>query len=336
MEDGPDRKPSAGPDTAKTDPPNTDPTPTTPAAAPQAPAEIDEWGLPLRKPARPAAQPAVEVAAPAAEDPKTKEAKAPEHKTDDATPKEPVAATPKEPVAAMPKEPVAATAPEKVDTPKDPPTPEKRNPNRDSKHSASGSHSHAAGASAWSHQHMAPTTEADDKEEEKDEWQTMPAFAPFDLYNDDGKLIAKEAADSDEELDNQMLGGAGKGYTRVQLDEDAQSATSMDDNTAYLFKESSANLLVEDEEGRDMLGQMQTTKTLLTEGQRIAYVGIVRLAMINMTKTLTNMEPTRGTKKYLEAMQESMKLWGQMMMLRVYSHMEIESAGMFDWPQELG
>jgi hypothetical protein len=314
MEDGPDRKPSAGPDTEKKDSPNTNATPAQPTAPPETPAgtkEIDEWGLPLRKPAQPAARTSAEVAAPTvAPDPETEEAKQKPDGGDNAVSKDPDRG-------------------DGVNGLKDPPTPEKRNPNRDSKHSASGSQSHPAGASAWSHHHMAPTAEVENKEEEKDEWQTMPAFAPFDIYNDDGKLIAKEAADSDEELDNTGLGGAGKGYTRVQLDEDAQSATSMDDNTAYLFKETSANLLVEDEEARDMLGQMQTTKSILTEGQRIAYVGIVRLAMISMIKTLSKIEHTRGTKKLLEAVQESMRLWSQTMMLRLYSHMEIESAGMF-------
>jgi hypothetical protein len=317
MEDDPDRKPSAGPESEKKDPPISAPAePIAPSQTPSDKPEIDEWGLPLRKPARPAAQADAKVAEQpgAATDSKAEDVKPPHTPDGDKS--------------------SASKEPDKVEGAASPnnavvqPPLEKRNPNRDSKHSASGSQSHAAGASEWSHQHLAPTAETEDKEEEKDEWQAMPAFAPFDIYNDDGKLIAREAADSDEDPDNQMLGGAGKGYTRVQLEEDAQSATSMDDNTAYLFKETSANLLVDDEEARDMLGQMQTTKSILTEGQRIAYVGIVRLAMIDMMKTLGKIEPTRGTRKALDHAQESMKLWSQTMMLRLYSHMEIESAGM--------
>jgi hypothetical protein len=52
-----------------------------------------------------------------------------------------------------------------------------------------------------------------------------------------------------------------------------------------------------------------------------------------MAKALAKVEPTRGTKKALDSALESMKLWSQTMMLRLYAHMEIESAGM-SWIDE--
>lgn len=156
----------------------------------------------------------------------------------------------------------------------------------------------------------------------------MPAFAPFKIFNDDGKLIAdEEGSDDDQKVDYNQLGGAGKGYTRVQMDEDAQSATSMDDNTAYLFKETTSNLLDEDEEGRDMVDQMQATKEIMTEGQRIAYVGLARLAMLEMIKELDKFERTRGARKVIDMAKEAMTMWSQKIMVRLYAHMEIESAG---------
>lgn len=184
-----------------------------------------------------------------------------------------------------------------------------------------------AAVSEWSHQQILSQHTDVSNHEDEDRWQEMPAYAPFDLYNEDGKLVAKEAVDSDEEAATYgHLGGAGKGYTRVQVDEDAQSATSMDDNTAYLFKEQSTNLLDDDEDARDPLAQMQATKDLLTEGQRIAYVGIVRLAMVKMTKILGSIERTRNSKKSVDIAVEAMKMWSQKMMVRLYSHMDIESA----------
>jgi hypothetical protein len=182
------------------------------------------------------------------------------------------------------------------------------------------------GVSEFSHQQLAPAKEEEQVEEEQ-EWQVMPAYAPFDIYNDDGKLVAKEV-DPEQELADELnhLGGAGKGYTRVQIDEDAQSATSMDENTAYLFKETTSNLLVEDEDSRDMLEQMQTTKELLTEGQRIAYVGIVRLGAIELVKRVASIERTRKTKKLVDMMVENTQMWSQKIMLRLYTHMDIESA----------
>ncbi|KAK0654420.1 putative membrane protein [Lasiodiplodia hormozganensis] len=181
--------------------------------------------------------------------------------------------------------------------------------------------------SEWSYQQLAPKKEKKDDDWDG-EWQDMPAYASYDMYNDDNKLIAREKDDfSDEEVEYGALGGAGRGYTRVQIDEDAQSATSMDDNTAYLFKGGkSTNVQDDDEEARDPLSQMQATKDLLTEGQRIAYVGVVRLSMLEMVKELEKLERTKASKKQVDMSSEAMKMWSQKMMVRLYSHMEIESA----------
>lgn len=182
------------------------------------------------------------------------------------------------------------------------------------------------GASGWSHQALAPHKPREDHEQEE-EWKDMPAFAPYDLYDDDNKLVAREEKDSDDEGNAYAgLGGAGKGYTRVQVDEDARSATSMDDNTEYLFKPKGTDLADDDEEQRDPLAQLQATKTLLTEGQRIAYVGVTRLAMAKMVKELDDMEGTKNTKKGLALAAESMKMWSQQMMVRLYMHMEVDSS----------
>lgn len=182
------------------------------------------------------------------------------------------------------------------------------------------------GASGWSHQALAPHKPREDHEQEE-EWKDMPAFAPYDLYDDNNKLVAREEKDSDDEGNVYAgLGGAGKGYTRVQVDEDAKSATSMDENTDYLFKPKGTDLADDDEEQRDPLAQLQATKNLLTEGQRIAYVGVTRLAMAKMVKELEDMEGTKNTKKGLVLAADSMKMWSQQMMVRLYMHMEVDSS----------
>jgi hypothetical protein len=183
--------------------------------------------------------------------------------------------------------------------------------------------------SEWSHQQLAPSTT---KEEDNDEgeWQEMPSYAPYDIYDDDNKLVAKEMADSDDGKDAYAgLGGAGRGYTRVQLDEDAQSATSMDENTQYLFKNVNSGTGAadfEDEESRDALSQMQATKDLLTEGQKIAYVGMTRLVLSSMLEDAEKQLSGKGMKKELRLSSEAMKMWSQMMMVRLYAHMDISTA----------
>jgi hypothetical protein len=184
----------------------------------------------------------------------------------------------------------------------------------------------APAVSEWSHQQLAPRPSVDVVEEEEEEWKAMPADGEYDIYDDDGRLVAKAGKDYEEETYT-GLGGAGKGYTRLQLDEDAQSATSMDEDTNYLFKEGAKpNAVVEEEEQRDAVAQLQATKDLLTEGQRIAYVGVTRLVIYGMVGELQIATQNKSTKKDAVKALESMEKWGQQMMVRLYSHMEIDSA----------
>lgn len=183
------------------------------------------------------------------------------------------------------------------------------------------------GVSEFSHQQLSVQPE-DAGEDEDEGWQEMPSFARYDMYNDDNKLIAREMKDEDVEAYGYAgLGGAGKGYTRVVMDEDAESATSMDDHTNYLFKDANAGgTSMNDEDARDAVSQMQATKDLLTEGQRIAYVGLVRLEIANLVKEAESLEILRRTKKLVNMSTEATKMWGQKMMMRLYAHMDISEA----------
>lgn len=199
-------------------------------------------------------------------------------------------------------------------------------PTVDNRHSRMES---SQGISEWSHQHTTVPKPKTSPPQEEDEWQTMPSYAPYDIYDDDNRLIAREAHESDNEADAyEGLGGAGRGYTRVQLDEDVQSATSLDENTQYLFKDvhgTGAGEL-EDEEQRDAVSQMQATKDLLTEGQRIAYVGMTRLILSKMLEQQELLVAAKkGNKKDLQISAEAMKMWTQKMMVRLYAHMEIST-----------
>ncbi|KAK7943476.1 uncharacterized protein PG986_012589 [Apiospora aurea] len=180
--------------------------------------------------------------------------------------------------------------------------------------------------SEFSHQQL--TAPHKEEEEDRDEgWQTMPAYAPYDIYDDDDRLVAKEHnEEEDEKYVYAGLGGAGKGYTRVLVDDDADSETSMDGNTKYLFKEHSSTSAIDLDEQRDAVSQLQATKDLLTEGQRIAYVGATRLELSEMLKEAESMEKTKKAKKDITMAAEAMKMWSQKIMVRLYAHMEISPA----------
>ncbi|KAL1870521.1 hypothetical protein VTK73DRAFT_2629 [Phialemonium thermophilum] len=186
------------------------------------------------------------------------------------------------------------------------------------------------GVSEFSHQQFIPQGPTGKKAgDDDDEWQEMPAFAPYDIYDDDNRLIAREHHETaDEAYGYAGLGGAGKGYTRVQLDDDVESATSMDENTQYLFKDAgqSTSMMDDEETQRDAVSQLQATKTLLTEGQRIAYVGLTRLELSGMIKDAERIPRLKRSKKEAQIAIESMKMWSQKMMIRLYTHMDISPA----------
>ena len=104
----------------------------------------------------------------------------------------------------------------------------------------------------------------------------------------------------------------------------------MDENTQYLFKEVNGGTGAgqeKDEEQRDAVSQMQATKDLLTEGQRIAYVGMTRLILSEMIKQAESViGVTKSTKKEMQIAAEAMQMWSQKMMVRLYAHMDISTA----------
>ncbi|KAH8700421.1 DUF726 domain protein [Talaromyces proteolyticus] len=188
-------------------------------------------------------------------------------------------------------------------------------------------HSHdkhnSIGASEWSHQKL--TEEHSDEESDSEgEWKAMPALGELDHYDDYGRLVAKASGLDGEDYAD--MSGAGRGYTRVQLDDDAHSATSMDEDTSYLFKESHGTSLGIDDDTRDALSQLQATKVILSEGQRIAYVGVVRLSIYQMTKDLEGTPAIKSSKKAFQDALDSMKKWSQGVMVRIFAHMDIDSA----------
>ncbi|KAF9562246.1 DUF726-domain-containing protein [Agrocybe pediades] len=99
-------------------------------------------------------------------------------------------------------------------------------------------------------------------------------------------------------------------YTRLRVNEE-EDADEVHLRTRYLFDEDKA---------MTPLSQMQATKNLLTEAQRIAYVGLCSLASREMVQTLKTVH-----RKELKASIANMELWALKIMGRLYYHMELET-----------
>mgnify|MGYP007051651236 FL=1 len=103
-------------------------------------------------------------------------------------------------------------------------------------------------------------------------------------------------------------------YTRLRVREEDE-ADEVHLRTRYLFDEDKA---------MTPLSQMQQTKNLLTEAQRIAYVGLCALTSREMLQNLQ-----KGGRKELKESAKSMELWMLKIMGRLYYHMELETAGKY-------
>ena len=102
-------------------------------------------------------------------------------------------------------------------------------------------------------------------------------------------------------------------YTRLRLDEENDN-DEIHLRTKFLFNEDKA---------MTPLSQMQATKDMLTESQRIAYVGLCYLITREMGKTFRFVKS-----KELKTALESLELWTLKIMGRLYYHMELETQGM--------
>ena len=107
-------------------------------------------------------------------------------------------------------------------------------------------------------------------------------------------------------------------YTRLRMKEEDES-DEVHLRTRYLFDEDKA---------MTPLSQMQQTKDMLTEAQRIAYVGLCQLTTKEMVDQLK-----RVNKKELKKAIQNMELWALKIMGRLYYHMELATEGEVSPPQ---
>lgn len=101
-------------------------------------------------------------------------------------------------------------------------------------------------------------------------------------------------------------------YTRLRINEE-EDVDEVHLRTRYLFDEDKA---------MTPLSQMQATKNLLTEAQRIAYVGVCALTTREMSEGLKAIKS-----KDIKPAANSMDLWALKILGRLYYHMELETAG---------
>ncbi len=109
-------------------------------------------------------------------------------------------------------------------------------------------------------------------------------------------------------------------YTGLRMREE-EDVDEVHLRTKYLFDEDQA---------MTPLSQMQQTKNMLTEAQRIAYVGLCALVSTEMLKKLKKLSG-----KECKSAAQDMELWRLKILGRLYYHMELATAGAFSYPRRV-
>ena len=161
-------------------------------------------------------------------------------------------------------------------------------------------------------------------------WKVMLTFTEMDYYNEKGELeFTKDEYDS--------LGHAAytQGYTKIDTAEQVAKYAEMDRQTDFLFTthartkapgdkkeydkedialERTDDLSDLDFDNDDIVDSMQTlehTKDMLTEAQRFAYVGIIKLITVDMATDLAKLKLHTSNKiaRHLSMGQKNFSNW---------------------------
>ncbi|PPR02740.1 hypothetical protein CVT26_009451 [Gymnopilus dilepis] len=147
-----------------------------------------------------------------------------------------------------------------------------------------------------------------DEEDQKKYHYQLPSTSKSTVVNATGNLI--DFDDSGNEWRSKLDNKNEMEYTRLRVnEEDEEDEVHL--RTKYLFDEDKA---------MTPLSQMQATKNLLTEAQRIAYVGLCALTTREMVQAMK-----LAGRKELKASIQNMELWALKIMGRLYYHMELET-----------
>jgi hypothetical protein len=146
-------------------------------------------------------------------------------------------------------------------------------------------------------------------EEDKKKYHYVPSAKGASAANATGNLINIDVQGN--EWRSKLVQNESE-YTRLRLKEDDE-IDEVHLRTRYLF---------DGDKAMTPLNQMQATKNLLTEAQRIAYVGLCALTSREMLQSLNAVR-----RKELKACIQDTELWALKIMGRLYYHMELETQG---------
>ncbi|ODV98269.1 hypothetical protein PACTADRAFT_53607, partial [Pachysolen tannophilus NRRL Y-2460] len=170
----------------------------------------------------------------------------------------------------------------------------------------------------------------------------MATELEYDMYNEKGELMNRQHNPFDDILQNQHHDSASLGYTRIAAEEQATKFKNIDKGFEFLLNKENSNLKKlhkqdqisannndmessDEDETISATNQLATTKSMLADYQKIAYVGLVKLVIVEMATDLALIEGSSSVKmqKKLSAAHGNFQNWSIKMMERLYEHMEL-------------
>lgn len=163
-----------------------------------------------------------------------------------------------------------------------------------------------------------------------DNWRPMDSEVMDDFYDQKGNYL--DQTNAYDPLTHSHQNNASHGYTRVAAEEQAEVYRKIDKTFDFLLMSESSNIkrLQEDSEREsdseeNSSSQLYSTKNMLSEGQKIAYVGLVYLVMIEMATTLANVRGSHSSSlaKKLSKAHGSLQKWSIKIISRIFDHLDL-------------
>lgn len=170
----------------------------------------------------------------------------------------------------------------------------------------------------------------DDFFEDSNNWKSMKTITELDYYNEKGELEFEA-----ENIAN--TGGiSAQGYTKIDTEEQVAKYNQLDKKTDFLFASSrtdddkvegtdSENSSLFDNDALESADTLATTKGMLSDAQKFAYVGIVQLIAVDMATDLARLRMCSLNKiaKTLSLGQKNFSNWTQYVITKLYDHMDL-------------
>ncbi|AOA64005.1 Putative lipase [Komagataella phaffii CBS 7435] len=177
---------------------------------------------------------------------------------------------------------------------------------------------------------------SDDNSSDDAGWKEMDTEISYTIYDNKGEKID---ASIKQQIISQKKDDAPDGYTRINAEEQAQKYEEIDKKMDFLFEKENSNLnrllngshdvehyeeedVYSDDDDYTPLSQLDTTKKMLKESQKVAYVGLVQLCIVEMGIALAEVHgtQTRTMGKKLSKAHATFSSWASSLMTKLHKH----------------